>query len=198
MCTDLQSCLLWICLSTQLDWKYLEDRNYIFFSSQGLAWHLVDICGLVSILTSCAFFLLPHSSVSQGPLICRWQKPNSNKYQLEGHLKISLEHHLSFFLLSVISCFCMLTHSWFIFFLILTWGQFFDCLERVGWGRERHWCKRETSTGCLLAHALTKDRTFNLGVLADWKLTQRPFSLWDETPTNWAALARAVQVVFFF
>lgn len=46
---------LCVCLSAQLEWKHLEVGNYIFFSSQGLAAHLVDIYGLGGILTSCAF-----------------------------------------------------------------------------------------------------------------------------------------------
>ena len=56
--------------------------------------------------------------------------------------------------------------------------------------RERH-DVRETLIGCLLVSALTRYWPCNPGTHPDRWLNLRPFSLWDNTPTNWATLARA-------
>ena len=63
--------------------------------------------------------------------------------------------------------------------------------EEVG-GRRRHQCERETSIGCLLVCAWSRDRTPNPGMCLNGKLSQQPFGLWDDAPTNWATLARAL------
>ena len=38
---------------------------------------------------------------------------------------------------------------------------------------------------------LTMGQTCNLGMCPDWESNPQPFGLWDDTPTNWAILARA-------
>ena len=50
--------------------------------------------------------------------------------------------------------------------------------------REKHQCKRETATGCLLICTPTGDQTCNLGMCPGWELNLQPFGLYDNTPTN--------------
>ena len=51
--------------------------------------------------------------------------------------------------------------------------------------REKHW-------------SVTWDQTHNLGMCPDQKLNPWPFSLWNNTPTNWATLARAWDLFIFW
>ena len=66
----------------------------------------------------------------------------------------------------------------FFFFFILTWGHFFIAFResgrKTGREREKHWCKRGASTGCLpyvprlgITCAWTGDQTCNLGMCPD-------------------------------
>ena len=59
-----------------------------------------------------------------------------------------------------------------------------------GWG-ERGKKERETLIACLLLCTPIRDRTHKPGICPDKELNQRPFSLQDDAPTNWAAPARA-------
>ena len=81
---------------------------------------------------------------------------------------------------------------------ILTWEHFFSLLiereERRE--KERETSMRETSIGCLLVWAWTRDWTYNLGMCPDQESNLRPFGLWDDTPTNWATQARAHYPIF--
>ena len=59
-----------------------------------------------------------------------------------------------------------------------------DFREREG-ERERgkrHGCERETMIICFI-HALSRDRTHNLGIYLDLELNLQHYGLWD-TPTN--------------
>ena len=88
------------------------------------------------------------------------------------------------------------------FFLILTHGHFFPLLLekeeerqkdreiRRETQRERHWCDRETSVGCLIVHYPTGDITCNLDICPDLESNLWPFGLWDNAPTHWARLAK--------
>ena len=46
--------------------------------------------------------------------------------------------------------------------------------EREG---EKHWCERETSTGC---RSYGQDQTHNQGRCSDWEPNQQPFTSWED------------------
>ena len=63
-------------------------------------------------------------------------------------------------------------------------------MGKRGKERQRDWCERETSTGCL-SYTLTGDRIHSLGMCPDWESNPRTFGLQHNAPTNWATLDRA-------
>ena len=81
------------------------------------------------------------------------------------------------------------------FFLILTRGHFFFIALRERMEREKQWCEKEASIGCLLyvprlgiAHAQTGDQTRNLGMYPDWELNLKPFgyrTVFQPTEPHW-------------
>ena len=82
----------------------------------------------------------------------------------------------------------------------LFWGFFFESererqtdrqIERK---KETHQCERETSTGCFLTHPPTGNWTATWGMCPDQESNLWPFALQNDEPTNWATLARALNM----
>ena len=61
--------------------------------------------------------------------------------------------------------------------------------------KEREWCEREISIGCLLLYPYTQEWTRHLRMfVTDQESNLGPLHPWDNTLTNWATLA---SLVFF-
>ena len=69
-------------------------------------------------------------------------------------------------------------------------NMFIDLWER-GRKREKHVCEKHWSVA---SHAFPNrgNQTGNLGMCPDQESDPQPFGAWDDGPTNWATLARAV------
>ena len=88
----------------------------------------------------------------------------------------------------------------FLFVFILTQGHAIDFRERgreEKRGRETQMQERNIDQLPLL-QTLSRDWTHNPGMCPDWEWNLWPSGLWDNIPTNWAALARADCVFFLY
>ena len=80
-------------------------------------------------------------------------------------------------------------------FLILTQRHAYWFLER-GEGMEREREQERNIDWLPIVHVQTGNSTGNIGMCPDWESNPWPFSLQDDTPTNWATVARAISHAF--
>ena len=58
--------------------------------------------------------------------------------------------------------------------------------------KEKHWCERDTSIGCLLFCSPTRERTHNLGTCPDWESNLQSFWCTGRCSNQLSHLARAI------